>query len=469
MQGITHVALITEPNIWNDLQIPNTFTVLERLGPGNYLINGEYGDGRGYHDPVDFTEIEEGMDLSNRFTSPLVVFCSSDGVKHINSVLNELAKYIEAATGSNFDSINHANTNRCFDAVMMIDGALAVNSYKINRNGVAMPAEIRSRFLESSKFDLKSLELVQVQDLENEGGVNEVNENQANDDDANQGENEGNDVNQETQDALVDNAVQDHLERESNARVENQQVDVPSVLNPDRSLSREAIRLILEEIKETEAACVYDGFNTEKIRKKFIGNFGDAETYAKSLIDCFIGYAHTAKNYDKLHKKRASSEQAVRLYRKIASMKVIINGELTNESLTLPRIAIAFMPEYLLWRRVLAKKLTSHTDKISVDYQDIAFSGCESISSLTGYTDFNLSYSSKIKLTVGEKGKRTYGADVNDEAFKKEIESWTEISRKGYVNEKESFKNRMTEYMTIAKDEELAVRKIVNSYVYYSE
>lgn len=471
MQGITHVALITEPDVWNDLLIPNTFTVVKRLGFENYFINGAYGDGRDYHDLEDFIEMREGMNLGDRFTHPLVIFSSADGIKRMNSVLNELARYIEAATGSNFDSINHANTNRCFDAVMMIDDAPVVNSYRINRNGVPMPADIRSnaRFLESAKFDLSSLELIQDLDLESDGEDGEVNENLAHDNIVDQRENEVDNVNQDIQVAPVNDGVQNLLERENIVRIADQQVDVSNALNPDRSLSRDAIRLILEEIKETEAACVYDGFNTEKIRKKFISNFNDAETYAKSLIDCFIGYAHTAKNYDKLHKKRAGSEQAVRLYRKIAAMNVKINGELTNDSLTLPRIAIAFMPEYLLWRRVLAKKLTSHTDKISVDYQDIAFSGCEIISSLTGYAEFNLSYSSKIKHTVGEKGKRSYGADVNNEEFKKEVESWTEISKRGYVNEKESFKNRMTEYMTIAKDEELAVRKIVNSYVFYSE
>lgn len=189
---------------------------------------------------------------------------------------------------------------------------------------------------------------------------------------------------------------------------------------------------ILALIATILPAIVYDGYKPSRIRSKFIKKHDDKNVVAKDLIMCFSAYAHIGNNITKLQKRRVDVNTGAKLQAAVETMGVK-KADRSRYGLTLPRIAIAFMPEYLMFRRFWAKDLQSQTaSSINVAYKDVAFAGCAAIRAMAGYPEYHEEFATYIFS-----GKPNDIADPKDEKFIKNHKQWTKVATTGYSSDAE--------------------------------
>jgi hypothetical protein len=206
---------------------------------------------------------------------------------------------------------------------------------------------------------------------------------------------------------------------------------------------------IVALINKVLPAIVYDGFNPAKVRRAFIARNANVDIITRDLLLAFSAYAFIGNNVGKLAIKRVDVDIGKELMDAVGNMG-IKKADKTSAGLTLPRLAIAFMPEYLIFRKFMAKNLQSQTESnIAVAYKDIVFYGCQGVRDLTGYGEFHKEFSAYIY-------SRTEDTDQTDAKFLKTYERWNKIVRKGYLNDN-VIHNRMTNAIATTSMTERAV------------
>jgi hypothetical protein len=184
---------------------------------------------------------------------------------------------------------------------------------------------------------------------------------------------------------------------------------------------------ILRLIETIVPAIVYLGFKPQYIRHVFLKKYTTLPIAVRNLMFCFSAYAYIGNNIAKLQHKRVDVDISKRLMQAVETMGVAKQGQ-NNDTLTLPRLAIAFMPEYLIYRKVIARDLQDQTEStLAVVYKDIVFYGCKEIRDLAGYADFHKEFSSFIMH-----GQKKEIADMTDAKVKSTYERWNKVSVNGY-------------------------------------
>lgn len=182
---------------------------------------------------------------------------------------------------------------------------------------------------------------------------------------------------------------------------------------------------IINLIDTITPAIKYEGFIPKVIRDLFVSKDKDPITICKHLVLCFAAYAHIGNNMAKLAVRRHNVDISKKVMTAVEALGVK-KSDRTKNGLTLPRIAIAFMPEYLVYRKCLAGELQSQTSStIDVAYKDLIFYGCSAVNSKAGYTDYHIEFSTYI-FSPKEEIKK------DDEKFKKSYSSWNKIMTQGY-------------------------------------
>jgi len=186
-----------------------------------------------------------------------------------------------------------------------------------------------------------------------------------------------------------------------------------------------------------QSAVAYDGFNLKKMRHNFFEKNSTLSSVSEdlggmiALINCFTAYAAIGNNIGKLKFKRTDTTVSQALMSTISGYKVEMRAN-SKDSLTLPRIAIAFMPQYFLFRKFILKDPQDQTSSvIKVVYKDQAFAGCQAISSLDGYKEYYEEFSkmiSKDNIKGPEKKKQKMDA----EEVKEQNAKWMGIATAGY-------------------------------------
>lgn len=185
---------------------------------------------------------------------------------------------------------------------------------------------------------------------------------------------------------------------------------------------------IMKLIDLITPAIKYEGFNPRLLRKKFIAIDPDVLVVMRHLIMCFSAYAHVGNTIGKLTIKRNDAKIGGKLSAAVSKLGVD-KVATTKDGFTLPRIAISFMPEYLIYRRFLAGELQSQTtSKIDTVYKDIIFDGCPDIRSMLGYGEFHLEFASYID-------KKEKDVDLKNEKFLKMHSKWQKITMTGYQSD----------------------------------
>lgn len=185
---------------------------------------------------------------------------------------------------------------------------------------------------------------------------------------------------------------------------------------------------ILALIDQIIPAIKYEGFKPEHSRKLFISKKPSREAIARDLVMVFSAYSHIGNNIGKLNKRRVDLVISEKLMKSVETMGVVKQNK-TKDGLTLPRLAIAFMPEYLVFRKYLGGELQNQTEsKVAVEFKDIVFYGCPEIRSRTEYESFHMEFSSYIF-------KKEEDTDVDDKVFVKKYKQWNKVSTQGYKSD----------------------------------
>lgn len=201
---------------------------------------------------------------------------------------------------------------------------------------------------------------------------------------------------------------------------------------------------VINMIQLMGKATEYEGFSAEKIRLKMINNAKTSFVLYKTLGIAFVAYARVGNNVGKLAKKRTDIKMSLELVNSISEMGVVMKAD-KSDSLTLPRLAIAFMPEYLAFRKSGLIRLESQTGvTLDVEYQDLCFAGCDSINNKKGYPDYYDDFSRKIS----NGGKGVVDDEKEEKKFKVDLKKWKDVSEKGYRNDPKVM-NRMVKADTI--------------------
>lgn len=194
---------------------------------------------------------------------------------------------------------------------------------------------------------------------------------------------------------------------------------------------------IADMISLLEQKIEYQGFKPSLTRRVVYDSYKSLgkDIFARELMLILVCYCTIGNNVSKLVTKRVDVDIGRKVMQRIEQHRIVKKAQ-DQKSLTLPRIAIAFMPELFIIRSYICEKLQSQTSSsIDVKYQDLSFSGCPDINQLTGYDTFNLEMSAMIYKAGQE-------VDIKDEKFLKDHMRWNKVSIKGYSSDKH-MKKRM--------------------------
>jgi len=210
----------------------------------------------------------------------------------------------------------------------------------------------------------------------------------------------------------------------------NKKTKVSDPLNWEAGTREEVMDLILA----IDPLVKYEGFNSKLCRGAFMETGEDVEDIVKNMFLCFEAFAHIGNKITKLNVRRVDVIQAKKLMTFVENLGVK-KSDRTATGLTLPRIAIAFMPEYLLFRKFVTKGLQNQTDSaIDVIYKDTTFYGCETIRKIAGYEDFHKQMSCIYTLC-------DVCGDITDKGFVKGYPRWCNVSKQGYKSDPDIHEN----------------------------
>lgn len=185
---------------------------------------------------------------------------------------------------------------------------------------------------------------------------------------------------------------------------------------------------IISLVRIIDPALKYLGFNPRYMRSVFCGRSNNIDVLTRDLILIFAGYCHVANNITKLSKKRVNIDVSRKVMSSITAIGIVKKAT-NKDHMTLPRIAIAFMPEYLIYRKFLVNNLQNQTEAdIAVEYKDIIFHGCTEISGKTNYLQFHKEFSALIYKPDTE-------TDLEDKTFLKNYNRWSKVTKSGYKSD----------------------------------
>lgn len=203
--------------------------------------------------------------------------------------------------------------------------------------------------------------------------------------------------------------------------------------------NKNEIMALLEDILP---AIKYEGFNSKAIREAFIAKGPTDVINVRHILLAFAAYSHIGNNAKNLSIRRVDLEKSKKLAAALDGIG-IKKIDRTKTGLTLPRLAIAFMPEYVTFRRFLAGELQDQTEStLDVKFKDIAFHGCPEIRNMTGYAEFHKEFSSFIYEKMKD-------VDPTDAGFLKNYKKWSKVSINGYKGDAD-VRSRMTEALSSA-------------------
>lgn len=205
---------------------------------------------------------------------------------------------------------------------------------------------------------------------------------------------------------------------------------------------------IIKSVITLDHATKYSGFSAKKVRMNFINSCPSANEYARDLILLLMGFVRIANNVGKIQKKRENSKQAKKI-QDLYSDKKFKTKAMTAEELTLPRLAIAFMPELLMVRTFLITDIQNQFETgLETRFADLQLAGSADIYSRPGYADFYKQMSAAIHKVAGKQNARSatdkYGVDPNDAKFQENLKRWLKVAQDGFSKDQAIVKNRLT-------------------------
>jgi hypothetical protein len=169
-----------------------------------------------------------------------------------------------------------------------------------------------------------------------------------------------------------------------------------------------------KNLDEIFDALTYNGFSIDDVRKNVIvesdGSFRTIEEVRNFIIVSLISLAKAGNNLSKLTSKVKDKQVGLEVKKKIKEFGIKVKAK-DPGTITLPRMAIAFLPTYILIRKKFKEHLQRQTaSTLNIVYCDISLCGVEEIWNKTGYQDFYHSFS---KL-IGKKKKKDDDDDDDD-------------------------------------------------------
>jgi hypothetical protein len=186
-----------------------------------------------------------------------------------------------------------------------------------------------------------------------------------------------------------------------------------------------------DDILKVVDGLTYNGLDLNKIRKKILKKSESAVSLHDDVISMLLTYMMIGNNVRKLGEKITNKVigDAVKIKLRAYEVK---QKPVDSESITLPRIAIAFMPAYYLLRYLSESKLQKQTSsKIDVRFMDIVFCGVPEIFDKEGYK----TYYSEFNKLIEKKDDRSEEDDpepLNSDGLTEYQASWVEIALNGY-------------------------------------
>jgi hypothetical protein len=218
---------------------------------------------------------------------------------------------------------------------------------------------------------------------------------------------------------------------------------------------------LMKLIDMIDPAVKYSGFTPRHTRMVVKGRNANMTVIAKEIVICFYAYSHIGNNIGKLGERRvdlAISSKVMDACTQIGIVKM----ERTKDALTLPRVAIAFMPEYLLFRKFIASELQDQTESsINVFYKDIAFDGCPTIRGMPGYSEYHKEFSNFIY-----KGK--IEVKMDDAGFLTSYNRYLKVTRAGYNSDTQIHDNMKHAIEASVMTKQAAIQRIVENITNYT-
>lgn len=175
----------------------------------------------------------------------------------------------------------------------------------------------------------------------------------------------------------------------------------------------------------------YNGLDLNKIRKKIYSKDITVEESCDDVVCMLMAYMMIGNNTAKLTDKITSKSIGESIKLKLRSYDVRQRPS-SSETLTLPRIAIAFLPAYFLLRSFAESKLQKQTSStIDVRFMDVAFCGVPEIWNKEGYSLFY----SEFNNLISDPEKNVEDDDqimLNSHSLTEDQMSWVEIAANGY-------------------------------------
>jgi hypothetical protein len=195
--------------------------------------------------------------------------------------------------------------------------------------------------------------------------------------------------------------------------IENTEEDV------DIDMNVETVEEISELIHHVENSLKYAGFSPSDVRKKFATNYSNSVSCARDLCVVFSAYTNVGNRVSKIDSKRSNMGISKKVKQLIVKLKIVQKTD-KKDGLTLPRLAISFMPAYLIYRKFISSKVPY--------YEDLCFFGCESIREIDGYSE----YHRKFSRLIYKGGKATKGDEKTESEFESDYKRWKSIIITGY-------------------------------------
>jgi hypothetical protein len=184
-----------------------------------------------------------------------------------------------------------------------------------------------------------------------------------------------------------------------------------------------------EDIINLIKSLSYNGLDLKKIRSKM--DRDDKEKAISDVMTCLISYMKVGNNPNKMNSTVVDKNVGNMALNVITNLGIMKRAT-DSETLTLPRIALAFLPSYLLLRKFSEDTLDFQIDvDLDVIYMDIAFCGVNSIWADDDYKEFYGRFNELI-APKERANKRKRGDD--GDAQRRETD-WQEVASNGYRND----------------------------------
>jgi len=201
---------------------------------------------------------------------------------------------------------------------------------------------------------------------------------------------------------------------------------------------------VIDMMRIYDMATDYEGFDAKSIRKNFITKCGGREKFVDMLMRSLLIYIKIGNNSSKLNIKRKDIDLSKKL---LASVNVLnIQQRATSkDTLTFPRIGLAFMNELFVVRNNFVEEVVEHVeDSCSKVYQDVAFAGCPTFKNEPGYMKFYSEFSG----TISNGGKGYPDTEAGRKERDADGKRWLKTATDGYKKDKQT-SDRIAETLSV--------------------